>query len=72
MIEARETEFGVTIRRSETIRQTAAKGTPYAAALKNPALVALANGHEWDMPVAVLSEDWVLPAGAFGENAGPL
>jgi 3'-phosphoadenosine 5'-phosphosulfate sulfotransferase (PAPS reductase)/FAD synthetase len=72
LIEAKEIEFGVTIRRSDTIRQAASKGQPYPAALANPALVALANSHEWDAPIAVSSEDWVLPAGAFGENAGPL
>lgn len=72
LIEAKEIEFGVTIRRSDTIRQAASKGQPYAAALENPALVALANSHEWDAPIAVSPEEWVLPAGAFGENAGPL
>jgi 3'-phosphoadenosine 5'-phosphosulfate sulfotransferase (PAPS reductase)/FAD synthetase len=72
MIEARETEFGVTIRRSETIRQTAAKGQPYPAALETPELVALANSHEWNVPIFVPPEEWALPAGAFGENAGPL
>jgi 3'-phosphoadenosine 5'-phosphosulfate sulfotransferase (PAPS reductase)/FAD synthetase len=66
-----ESSFGVTIRRSETIRQTAAKGAPYPAALANPHLVELANGEEWTLPIAVSLEEWVLPAGAFGENAGP-
>lgn len=71
-IEAKEIEFGVTIRRSDTIRQAASKGQPYLAAMENPALVALANSHEWDAPIAVSPEAWILPAGAFGENAGPL
>jgi hypothetical protein len=71
VIEAQETAFGVTIRRSETIRQTAGKGTPYPAALANPELVALANGHEWTMPVAVDPSGWTMPAGAFGEKSGP-
>lgn len=71
-IEAKEIEFGMTIRRSETIRQAAAKGTPYAAALANPDLVALANSHEWVGPIWVSPDQWKLPAGAYGENVGPL
>jgi 3'-phosphoadenosine 5'-phosphosulfate sulfotransferase (PAPS reductase)/FAD synthetase len=72
IIEAKEIEFGVTIRRSDTIRQAASKGQPYPAALENPALVALANSDEWNVAIAVAPEEWVLPAGAFGENAGPI
>lgn len=71
-IEEREASFGVTIRRSETIRQTAAKGTAYSAALENPELVAIANSHAWTLPITVSPEDWSLPAGAFGEKAVPL
>lgn len=71
-VEARELEFGVTIRRSETIRQTAAKGTPYQAAIDNPHLVEIAKGAAWTLPIHVQPELWQMPAGAFGENAGPL
>jgi 3'-phosphoadenosine 5'-phosphosulfate sulfotransferase (PAPS reductase)/FAD synthetase len=66
---ARETEFGVTIKRGATIAQLADRGTPYAAALSNPDLVRLANAEEWTGPI--LTDNWQLPAGAFGENAGP-
>lgn len=72
VIETRELEFGVTIRRSQTIRQTAAKGNPYPAAIANPVLVELAKSHEWNCPIAVPATEWQPPAGAFGENAGPL
>ena len=71
-IETAEAATGKTIRRSESIRQAAEKGTPYPAALANPDLVVLANGHEWSVPIHVSPDAWVLPAGAFGENAGPL
>jgi 3'-phosphoadenosine 5'-phosphosulfate sulfotransferase (PAPS reductase)/FAD synthetase len=71
-IEAYETKFGITIRRSMTIRQAAAKGKVYPAALNKPDLVALAQSEEWNMPVIVPSSEWVMPAGAFGENAGPI
>lgn len=66
-----EESLGVTIRRGETIRQLASKGTPYAAALNRPDLVALANSREWTQPIWVPSSEWELPAGAFGESAGP-
>lgn len=66
-----EEACGVTIRRDESIRQIAAKGTPYAAALDRPDLVALANSRLWTQPIHVSSDEWVLPAGAFGEKAGP-
>lgn len=72
MIEAREQEFGTTINRSKTVRQIADRGTPYAAALENPHLVDVANGHEWTGAIYVDPASWVMPAGAFGENAGPL
>lgn len=69
-VEAREREFGVTIKRNTTIAQTADRGTPYPAALANPELVRLAQAEEWEGPI--LTNEWEMPAGAFGENAGPL
>jgi 3'-phosphoadenosine 5'-phosphosulfate sulfotransferase (PAPS reductase)/FAD synthetase len=70
-IEAYETKFGVTIRRSETIRKAASRGKVYEAALNNPALVELAQSEEWFGPIIVSSSEWVLPAGASGEKVGP-
>jgi 3'-phosphoadenosine 5'-phosphosulfate sulfotransferase (PAPS reductase)/FAD synthetase len=70
-IEAYEARFNKTIRRTETIRQAAAKGTPYAAALARPDLVELANSDGWTGPIIVSPEEWQLPAGAYGEKAGP-
>ena len=67
-----EEKFGVTIRRNGSVREIADKGTPYEAALASPGLVALANSREWTQPICVAPEAWQLPAGAFGENAGPL
>jgi 3'-phosphoadenosine 5'-phosphosulfate sulfotransferase (PAPS reductase)/FAD synthetase len=68
-IAEREAQFGVTIKRSFTVHQTADCGTPYAAALANPALVKLAESETWEGPI--LTNEWQMPAGAFGENAGP-
>lgn len=70
-IERYEKEFGLTIRRKETVRETAHKGKPYQAAVNNPYLVHLANAVDWSGPVHVAPDQWVMPAGAFGENAGP-
>jgi 3'-phosphoadenosine 5'-phosphosulfate sulfotransferase (PAPS reductase)/FAD synthetase len=67
-VEAREAEFGVTIKRGATITQLADRGTPYAAS-NNADLVRLANAEEWEGPILV--DDWQLPAGAFGESVGP-
>jgi len=66
-----ETEFGVTIKRNKrTVRQQADRGTPYAAALAQADLAAVAQQDDWHGPV--VTDSWEIPAGAFGENAGPV
>lgn len=70
-IAAREEQTGKTIKRGASVRALAAQGTPYPAALAQPALAALAESDEWSGPVLCDPAAWVLPAGAFGENAGP-
>lgn len=62
-----EEEFGVTIHRSLSIRQLAAKGRPYPAA--TPEWAAIALSETYDLPVIV--DNWSLPAGAYGESCGP-
>lgn len=69
-IAEREEEFGATIKRGVTVRQLAARGTPYPAALAQPELAALAAREAWTLPIVM--DPWVLPDGAFGENVGPL
>lgn len=64
-----EESFGCTIKRGVSVRQLAAKGKPYPAALAQPELVAVAESREW-IGGPVLTNDWQLPAGAFGEDAG--
>lgn len=61
-----ERRFGVTIHRNETVEQLADRGRPY---LMDPALIALALDDDLIDPVFI--DSWRLPAGAFGENAGP-
>ncbi|MBR0641258.1 phosphoadenosine phosphosulfate reductase domain-containing protein [Plastoroseomonas hellenica] len=63
--------FGRTIQRARSIRDLAALGRPYQAAIDNPGLVALALGDSWPLPIRGSPEDWVMPAGAFAERSGP-
>lgn len=63
-----EEEFNTTIHRTQSVIRRAIKGTVYPQCY-DANLVAEASDRQWDYPVFV--EDWVLPAGAFGENAGP-
>ena len=70
-IAAHEEGFGRTIQRSWSIRALADRGRPYLALIEQPDLARLALQHAWDEPVRVRPEAWTLPAGAFGEGAGP-
>jgi 3'-phosphoadenosine 5'-phosphosulfate sulfotransferase (PAPS reductase)/FAD synthetase len=70
-IAAREARSGKTIQRKHSVRELAERGTPYRAALASLELVAQAKAHVWTLPVRVRPEHWTLPAGAFGEAAGP-
>ena len=61
-----EARWGKTIHRKLSVVQRADQGTPYAF---DPALVALATSDVYDGPI--LTDDWTLPMGAFGESCGP-
>ena len=61
-----EKEFKITIHRQKSVEEQAALGTPFAM---NPAHIALAHSTTYDQPILV--DNWVLPAGAFGEGCGP-
>ena len=65
-----EEAFGWTISRDGSITAAADRGTPYAAI--NPHDLTAALSTTWQeliiLPIDVL---WTLPAGAFGESAGP-
>jgi 3'-phosphoadenosine 5'-phosphosulfate sulfotransferase (PAPS reductase)/FAD synthetase len=63
-----ERQFGKTIQRGRTISELADRGTPYPA-VSDSSVVAEAMDENWSGS-AILSP-WKLPAGAFGENAGP-
>lgn len=67
-IATHEARFGVTIHRKDSVIARAAKGTIYPNCF-DLALVAEALDPNWDYPIFI--DNWVLPAGAFGESAGP-
>lgn len=66
MLEALETEFGFTLRKGVTLGELADAGTPYDM---DPEQVRIALSTTYDK--SVLVQDWILPAGAYGESAGP-
>lgn len=64
-----EEEFGCTIHRTLSVRQQAAKGTPYAV---TPELVDLAMSTTYPKELLLTKPgEWKYPLGAFGESAGP-
>lgn len=64
-----EKQFGYTIHRKHSVEHLADKGEPYKAALDNPELVSLAMSDKYTRDM--INNSWKLPAGAFGESAGP-
>jgi 3'-phosphoadenosine 5'-phosphosulfate sulfotransferase (PAPS reductase)/FAD synthetase len=70
-IAAYERRFGRTIHRTMTITELADRGQPYLAAIGQPDLARVALDPAWKEPVCVSPAAWVLPAGAFGNSAGP-
>jgi 3'-phosphoadenosine 5'-phosphosulfate sulfotransferase (PAPS reductase)/FAD synthetase len=64
-----EAASGKTIHRSLSVLQLAERGTPFPAALINPDELAQADDPTWCLPILV--DRWTLPAGAFGDHAGP-
>ncbi|MFT8990572.1 MAG: hypothetical protein ABF959_09610 [Gluconobacter albidus] len=65
-----EKDFGCTIKRDRGLEQLSSEGKVYQAARSLPDLVAACLA---DSPLeTVLTEDWILPAGAFGSGGGPV
>ncbi len=61
-----EEQFGVTIHRKLSVREQAQKGVAYDC---DPKWIKIALSSEFNEPV--FQNNWVLPAGAYGESAGP-
>lgn len=62
-----EEEFGTTIKRNISTRDLLNKGSVYESMTEE--LIALATGFTYFESIFI--ENWVLPAGAFGEKCGP-
>lgn len=61
-----EKKFGYTIKRNSTLKKLIAKGTPYSSI--TPELTELATSTTYNLPI--IMDEWVLPAGAYGEQCG--
>ncbi|RMA56442.1 3'-phosphoadenosine 5'-phosphosulfate sulfotransferase (PAPS reductase)/FAD synthetase [Acidovorax sp. 100] len=59
---------GLTIHRAKSVEEQASCGRVYPASV-DPELIAVANSHVYTLEV--FTDNWVLPAGAFGEASGP-
>lgn len=64
---ADEACFDMTMKRSESLAEYMAKGTPYPFITEE--LTQLANAREYHLPIFM--EEWKLPSGAFGKSCGP-
>ena len=63
-----EEQFGLTIHRNLNIKESIKKGSCYPEALNKPILQA-ALSTKYNLPI--FTDEWTLPAGAFGESNGP-
>ena len=64
----KEVGTGLTIHRKFSIVELAEQGTPYPASA-DPYWISVGNSQVFDHPV--ITDDWVLPAGAYGDSLGP-
>lgn len=64
----KEKDFGITIKRDKSLRELVANGTPYEAITEDLRKIAMSTIYTEDI---VMSEEWVLPAGAYGKSCGP-
>jgi 3'-phosphoadenosine 5'-phosphosulfate sulfotransferase (PAPS reductase)/FAD synthetase len=65
-----EEEFGVTIKRKESVRELTCKGKPYESMKAEDMLDA--KSKNYDKAIIMEEGEWTFPAGAFGESCGPL
>lgn len=68
-IQLREAATGKTIHRALDVAQLAERGRPFAAAAAHPDELAQAEDVDWRLPIVMAP--WSLPAGAYGDAAGP-
>lgn len=69
-IQEYEELFGVTLKRKMTIQELISFGNPYPNI--TPELMQIATSYDYDLNIILDgSEDWLIPAGAYGEGCGP-
>ena len=68
-VKVREAASGKTIHRAADVETRADRGSPYSAALVHPDELSQAEDEHWRLPIVMTP--WRLPAGAFGDPAGP-
>lgn len=66
-----EEQFGVTIKRKESLPQLMNKGKLYEAINEDNYNVVLVSREYYHEEIIMEAEDWYLPAGAFAESCGP-
>jgi len=67
LLQCYEKDFGVTLKRNESISQLISKGVPYNSI--NTDLIELSTSKEYFGEI--FTENWILPSGAFGKSCGP-
>lgn len=67
-----ESEFGCTIKRKDSLPVYASKGKPYPATSRQEMIERAMGSHPWATPIISTPDDWEMPAGAYGESAGPV
>lgn len=66
-IAAYEEEFGKTIHRKKSIREQVVDKRPYESISADRTAIAMSRSYK----ESIFMDSWCLPAGAYGENAGP-
>lgn len=65
-----ERDLSHTMKNGAAVHEVADLGTAYEAATPERAAVLMSS--DYNLPILMEPGDWVLPAGAFGESAGPV
>lgn len=65
--------FGVTLKRNTNLRNLIDSGEVYPATFEQQWLIDIATSQEYNLSILIPdSEEWKLPAGAFGDSCGPM
>lgn len=62
-----EQDFGVTLKRTESIGDLIQKGTPYESITEGLVKISTSKNYTGD----IFTQNWILPSGAFGQSCGP-